>query len=81
MLTISNKVCEAAPRSVFWAPSGLNELPEVRFVSPFILIGKPTLAFFNRPVMVRNQILGTRVGTENQDFGAVWQTDRELTRV
>ena len=60
MLTISSNVCEAAPRSLFWAPSGLNELPEVRVVSPFILIGKPTLAFFNRPNMARTQILVNR---------------------
>ena len=45
MLTMSSNVCEAEPRSLFWAASGLNELPEVRVVSPFILIGKPTLAF------------------------------------
>ena len=39
MLIMSSNVCEAAPISLFLAPSGLNELPEVRFVSPFILIG------------------------------------------
>ena len=60
MLTISSNVCEAAPRSLFWAPSGLNELPEVRLVSPVILIGKPTLAFLNRPIMARTQILVNR---------------------
>ena len=39
MLTIPSNVCEAASISLFLAPSGLNELPEVRFVSPFIVIG------------------------------------------
>ena len=62
MLIISSNVCEAAPISLFWAPSGLDELPEVRTISPFILIGKPTLAFFNRPVMARTQILVNRRG-------------------
>ena len=32
------------PISLFWAPNGLNELPEVRFELPFILIGKSTMA-------------------------------------
>ena len=38
--SVSN-VCEAAPISLFWAPNGLNELPEF----PFNLIGKSTMAF------------------------------------
>ena len=42
--SVSN-VCEAVPSSLFWAPNGLNELPEVRFEFPFILIGKSTMAF------------------------------------
>ena len=41
---VSN-ACEAAPRSLFCAPNGLNELPEVRFESSFMLIGKSTMAF------------------------------------
>ena len=32
-------MCEAAQRSLFWTPNGLNELPEVRFEFPFNLIG------------------------------------------
>jgi len=35
-LTSVGTVCEAAPRSLFWAPNRLNELPEVRFEFPFI---------------------------------------------
>ena len=40
---VSN-VCEAAPISSFWAPKGLNELPEMRFEFPFKLIGELTMA-------------------------------------
>ena len=38
-LTLISTVCEAAQRSLFWTPNGLNELPEVRFEFPFNLIG------------------------------------------
>ena len=41
-----SKVCEAAPISLFWLPSGLNELPEMRVEFPFNLVGKFTIAFF-----------------------------------
>ena len=44
-LTSVSSVCEEAPISLFWAPSGLNELPEMGFEFPFILIGKSTMAF------------------------------------
>jgi len=44
-LTLVSNVCEAAPKSLFWASSGLNELPKVCFEFPFILIGKWTKAF------------------------------------
>ena len=40
-------VCETAPRSLFWASNGLNELPEVRFEFPFNLIGKLAMVFFS----------------------------------
>ena len=30
-----SKVCEAAPISLFWLPSGLNELAEMRVEFPF----------------------------------------------
>ena len=44
---------EAAPRSLFWAAKGLNELRRVRFE----LIGKKTVFFFfKRPNMARTQI-------------------------
>ena len=44
-LTPVSDVCEAAPRSLFCAPNGLKELPEMCFEFPFILIGKCTKAF------------------------------------
>ena len=43
-----SKVCEAAPISLFWLPSGLNELPEMRVEFPFNLVGKFTIAFFKQ---------------------------------
>ena len=44
-LTFASNVRKAAEISLFWAPNGLNELPEVKFEFPFILIGKSTMAF------------------------------------
>ena len=43
--------------SLFWAHYGLNEVPEDRFEFPFNLIGKSTMAFLERPIMVHIQIL------------------------
>ena len=43
-----SKVCEAAPISLFWLPSGLNELPEMRVEFPFNLVGKFRIAFFKQ---------------------------------
>ena len=43
-----SKVCEAARISLFWLPSGLNELPEMRVEFPFNLVGKFTIAFFKQ---------------------------------
>ena len=34
---------------LLWAPNGLNELPEVSFQFPFILICKQTMAFLTGP--------------------------------
>ena len=68
--SVSN-VCEAAPRSWFCAPNGLNELLEVGCAFPFILTGKSTVAQINSN-------LGTQVGAQNNDFSAVSQID--LTR-
>ena len=42
LISISN-VCEAGPISLFRAPNGLNEIPEMRFEIAFILIGKLTV--------------------------------------
>ena len=47
LVKLSN-VCEAKPRSLFWAPSGLNELPEMRFDFLFHLIDKIAMAFISR---------------------------------
>ena len=55
-LTSVSNVCEAALISMFRAPNGLNELPEVRVEFPFILIDQSAMAFFNRPMMARTQI-------------------------
>ena len=58
-LTLISTVCEAAQRSLFRAPNGLNELPEVRFKFPLNLIGdhdKQNKAFFNWPIVARTQI-------------------------
>ena len=44
-LTLVSNICEEAALSLFWAPNGLDELPEERFDFPFILIGKLTMAF------------------------------------
>ena len=55
-LTSVSNVCEAAPISMFRAPNGLNELPEVRVEFPFILIDQSAMALFNRPMMARTQI-------------------------
>ena len=41
---ISN-ICKTALTSLFWAANELNELPEMQFEFPFILIGKSTMAF------------------------------------
>ena len=68
-------VFEQHPRSLFQIPNGRNELPEIRFEFHFNLIGKSTMAFFNRPIMARTQILVHRWGAQNMDFGAVSQTD------
>ena len=56
-LTPVSIVCEAAQKSLFWASNGRNKLPEMRFKCPFNLIGKSTMAFFNRPIMASTPIL------------------------
>ena len=59
-LTLASNVCEVALRSMFCAPNGLDKLMEVRFEFPFILFDSN--GFFNKPVMVRAQILVHRWG-------------------
>ena len=61
--TQASNVCKAAPRPLFVALNGLNELPEESFEFPFSLICQ--LNIFNGPIMARNQILaGTRLGAQ-----------------
>ena len=73
LISVSN-VCETAPISLFWAPKGLNELPEVRYEFPFILIGKATMRFLKgqSPCEVKSWYTD---GVKNKDFGAVSKTD------
>ena len=77
-LTSVSDVCEGAPISLFWAPTGLNELREERFEFLFILIGQSTMTFLTGQSGVYSNT-GTQVGVHNKDFGAVSWTD--LTRV
>ena len=44
-LTPVSNVCKAVLISLFWVPSGLNKLLELRFKFPFNLIGKMTMLF------------------------------------
>ena len=77
-LTPVSNVCEAAPKSLSWAPIRLNELPEMRFKFPFNLIGKSTMAFLTGQSWRVLQSWYTGEDLE-QGFGAVSQT--VLTRV
>ena len=61
-LTLVRNVCETVPRSLVWAPYGLSKLLEVCFKFLFNMIGKSAMAFFNRPIMARTQILVHRWG-------------------
>jgi len=56
-LSPARNVCEAAPRSLFWASNRFNELTEARFelrLQPDY--GRSTMAFFYRPTMARTEI-------------------------
>ena len=76
LITISD-VCEAAARSLFWAPNRFNELTEVRFNFPSILIAKSTMAFQQANHGACSNP-GTQLGSQNMDFGGVSQTDQRL---
>ena len=43
-LTPVSNICEAAVRSLFWTPTGFNELLEVCFEFPFNMIGELAMA-------------------------------------
>ena len=53
---VSNLELQAVPTSLFCAPNRLNEVLEMHFEFSFILIGKSTMVFFNRPIMVHTRI-------------------------
>ena len=80
-VTLVSNVCEAAPRSLFWAPNGFNELSEVFRIS-FHPDWQIENGIFNRPIIGLTQIL-VHGWSWNKDFGAVSQTDmwRRLLRV
>ena len=56
-LTPVSNICKAALISLFWAPSGLNKLPERRFQVFFHPDWCIDNGLFNRPIMARTQIL------------------------
>ena len=70
-LTPVSNVWEAAPWFMFWTPNGLKEFPEVRFVFPFILIGKSTMAFLTGQSWRVLRFWYTCGGAQDKDFGAV----------
>ena len=45
LIPVSNDVCKAVPRFLFWAPYRLNNYWKYISKFPFHLIGKPTMAF------------------------------------
>ena len=58
-LTQASNICKAAPRSLFWSPSGLNELLKEGFELLFNLIAKSTMAFLTgQPQHVLKSCLG-----------------------
>ena len=70
-LTPFSNVCEPAPMSLFLAPKRLNELLKMRFKFPFNLIGELTMALLTGQSWRVLKSWYTRVGAQNQDFGAV----------
>ena len=76
LITISD-VCEAAARSLLWAPNRFNELTEEGFNFPSILIAKSTMAFQQANHGACSNP-GTQLGSQNMDFGGVSQTDQRL---
>ena len=75
-LTPISNICEAVPKSLFRAPNRLNELPQMSFEFPFILIGKSTMAFLIRQ---SRHVLKSWYTGGAQNNSMVSQTD--LTRV
>ena len=65
---------------MFWAANGLDELPEMCFEFPFILIGKWTMPFLTGQSwrVLKSWCTGGGGGGwgQNKDFSAVWQANR-----
>ena len=60
-------VCEAAQRSLFCTPSGLNELPEGDFkLFSFHIDRQIDNGFYIRPIMTLTQTLVHRWGAQNK---------------
>ena len=73
-LTWVGNICKAAPLSLFWAPSGLDELLEESFEFSFILIGSSTMVFVTSQSwrIVKSCYTG---GGPYKDFATVSQMD------
>ena len=70
LASVSN-VCKTVPRSLFWAPNGCLDLPEVLFEFPLFktFVVNQLMAFFNQPIMVHTQILVySQVGAVSQTY-------------
>ena len=67
-LTPVSNICEAVPKSLFRAPNRLNELSEMHFKFPFILIGKSTMAFLTGQSWHGLKSWYTGVGPEQLGF-------------
>ena len=61
MLTLASDTHEAAPRSLFWAAIGLDELLEVDLEFPFNLTGNLTMVF-NTSIILHTQIVVHKLG-------------------
>ena len=78
-LALLSNVCEAAPISLFWAPNGVNELPEMRFAFPLVLTGQWAMAFLTGQSWRLHNYVGPEHGFRclvvdglNQTFSSVF---------
>lgn len=87
-LALLSNIYEAAPISLFWAPNGVNELPEMRFAFPLVLTGQWSMAFLTGQSWRVHNYVGPEHGFRcfiadglNQTFSSVFgagQTCRAL---